>query len=629
MSTPNAPGRGERPGGHGPRGGGPWGGAIGRPVEKAKDFKGSLRRLLGYFRPEGARLLVVLLAAIASTAFNIWSPKILGSATTILFAGMMAKLHGVPGATIDFQAIGRIVEELLLLYGLSAGFALVQQYTMAGVAQRTVYRLRREVQEKLSLLPLRFYDEHPHGDVMSRFVNDFDNIQSTLQQSLTQSVTSVVTLIGVMVMMLSISGVMTLAIFLTLPLSMVIVQAVARRSQRYFLAQQRELGILNAHVEDVYTGHKIVKAFGRERDAIQTFREANERLYAAGWRAQFMSGIIMPLMQSVGNLGFVLVSVIGGVLVTRRAIAIGDVQALIQYSRQFTQPITQLSSIANLIQSTIASSERVFEVLDETEERDAEGAAERMPPPRGAVELRHVHFSYRQGEPVIEDLCLHVSPGETIAIVGPTGAGKTTLVQLLIRFYDLDSGQILIDGVDAARLPRQSVRRLFGMVLQDTWLFHGTIRQNIAYGKEGATEEEIIAAADAAHADHFIRTLPEGYDTVLNEEASNISQGQRQLLTIARAVLSDPPILILDEATSNVDTRTELQIQRAMAALMQGRTTFVIAHRLSTIRDADRILVVHHGRLVEQGRHEELLAAGGFYADLYQSQFAAPEEAVG
>jgi ATP-binding cassette subfamily B protein len=492
---------------------------------------------------------------------------------------------------------------------------------MASVAQKTVYLLRKQVDEKLSRLPLKFFDSRPHGEILSRAVNDMDNISSTLQQSLTQLITSAVTLVGVVVIMLTISPLLSLVVVLTFPLSLLVTTVIAKRSQTYFAQQQRALGHLNGHVEEMYTGHKIVKAFGQESQSIARFDELNEKLYNAGWRAQFVSGMIMPLMMSIGNLGFVFVSVIGGILVTRQAIAIGDVQAFIQYTRQFTQPITQLANIANIIQSTIASAERVFELLDEPEELPDAAAAKVLTSPRGEVQFQHVTFRYKENVPLIEDMNIDVKPGQTIAIVGPTGAGKTTMVNLLMRFYELNSGKILVDGVDITQLKRGDLRRMFGMVLQDTWLFNGTIRENIAYGREGATEEEVIQAAKAAHADRFIRTLPEGYNTVLNEEASNLSQGQKQLLTIARAVLADPAILILDEATSSVDTRTEVYIQKAMGELMKGRTSFVIAHRLSTIRDADLILVMNHGSIIEKGTHKELLAKGGFYADLYNSQF--------
>ncbi|KKO54686.1 ABC transporter ATP-binding protein [Paenibacillus sp. DMB20] len=621
----------KKEGGH-PRGGGPFGGGPhgpGMPAEKAKDFKGTFRRLTGYLKPHSGKLLAVLVAAILSTVFSIVSPKILGEATTKLFEGLMAQRQGVPGAGIDFAAIQEIMLWLAGLYLFSALFGYIQQYVMAGVAQRTVYNLRKEVSEKLNRLPLKYFDARTHGETLSRVTNDMDNISSTLQQSLTQLITSVVTLVGVTVMMLSISPLMTLVVFLTLPMSVIVTMTVAKRSQKQFADQQKHLGQLNGHVEEMYTGHKVVKAFGRERQAIEEFDEVNDKLYNAGWRAQFISGTIMPLMGFIGNIGYVIVSIIGGVLVTRRAIEIGDIQAFIQYSRQFTQPITQLANIANVIQSTIASAERVFEVLDEEEEVAEEKAPKELGHPRGEVQFEHVKFGYNPDKTLIEDMNVDVRQGQTVAIVGPTGAGKTTLVNLLMRFYELGGGRITIDGVDINQMRRSDLRSLFGMVLQDTWLFNGTIRDNIGYGRAGAAEREIVQAAEAAFADHFIRTLPEGYDTVLNEEASNISQGQKQLLTIARAILADPAILILDEATSSVDTRTELYIQKAMKELMQGRTSFVIAHRLSTIRDADLILVMNEGRIIEQGTHEELLMKGGFYADLYNSQFSGAALEVG
>ncbi|HEY8346576.1 MAG TPA: ABC transporter ATP-binding protein [Symbiobacteriaceae bacterium] len=602
--------------------------AVGLPVERAKDFKGTLRRLLRYLRPHCWRLAVVLIAAILSTVFNIVSPKVLGMATTKLFEGMTAKYAGIPGAGVDFGYLSRILLILALLYLISAGFGYIQGFVMAGVAQRTVYDLRQDVNEKLARLPLRFFDSRTHGEILSRVTNDVDIIAGTLQQSLTQLITAMVTLMGVLVMMLSISRLLTFICLLTLPLSALVTVAVARRSQPQFKEQQAALGRLNGHVEEMFTGHKVVKAFGREKASVAEFRRINEELYEAAWRAQFISGIIMPLMNVINNIGYVAICVVGGILVTRQALPIGDIQAFMQYSRQFTHPIVQTANIVNIIQATVAAAERVFELLDEQEvEPDPRHPVVVPHPPRGEVVFEHVTFGYKPGQPVIRDLNLRVEPGKLVAIVGPTGAGKTTLVNLLMRFYEIDSGRITIDGVDIRQMSREQLRRMFGMVLQDTWLFSGTIRENIAYGRPDATEEEIIRAARAAHADHFIRTLPEGYDTVLNEEASNISQGQRQLLTIARAILADPPVLILDEATSNVDTRTELHIQRAMKALMKGRTSFVIAHRLSTIEDADVILVMNEGQIVEQGTHQELLARGGFYAELYNSQFAGAEVA--
>jgi ATP-binding cassette, subfamily B, multidrug efflux pump len=628
--------RAQRPGdaGPGPMGRGGWG-AMGRPVEKAKDFQGTLKRLLGYFLPQKYRLMIVLGTAIIGTVFNIVGPKILGLATTKLFEGLIAKYQAIlrhqPVPSVDFGYIGRILLILLGLYVISAIFLYIQQYVMAGVAQRTMYQLRKEVDEKLSRLPLKFFDSRTHGEVMSRAVNDMDNLSTTLQQSITQLITSVVTLLGVIVVMLTISPLLSLIVVLTLPLSLVVTMGIAKRSQEYFRRQQRALGDLNGHVEEMYTGHKIVKAFGRGGQSVAEFTERNEKLYNAGWRAQFVSGIIMPLMRFIGNIGYVFVAVVGGIMVTRNAIAIGDVQAFIQYAQQFTQPITQLANIANVIQSAMASAERIFELLDEQQEIPETAFAKVIERPDGVVQFEHVRFGYQEDAILMEDMNIDVQPGQMIAIVGPTGAGKTTLVNLLMRFYEVNSGRILVDGVDITQIRRGALRRMFGMVLQDAWLFNGTIRANIAYGREGATEEEIIRAAKAAYADHFIRTLPQGYSTVLNEEATNISQGQKQLLTIARAFLADPEILILDEATSSVDTRTEMQIQKAMAELMKGRTSFVIAHRLSTIRDADLILVMNHGTIVEKGTHEELLAKNGFYADLYNSQFTGRtllEEAV-
>src|SRR5713226_5974172 len=618
--------------------GGAWG-AMGRPVEKPKDFKGTALRLLGYFLPQKFLMLIVLITAIIGTVFNIVGPKILGLAITKLANGLIAKIRFqfsphpptavAPG--IDFGYIAMVLLILLGLYIISSVFMYVQQYVMAGVAQRTMYRLRREVDEKLSRLPLKYFDTRTHGEIMSRAVNDMDNLSTTLQQSITQLISSFVTLLGVIVLMLTISPLLSLIVLLTFPLSLVVTMGIAKRSQNYFRRQQRALGELNGHVEEMYAGHKIVKAFGREGQSIAEFNERNDKLYDAGWRAQFVSGIIMPLMRFIGNIGYVFVAVVGGIMVTKNAITIGDVQAFIQYAQQFTQPITQMANFANVIQSAMASAERIFELLDEQEEIQEAVDAKVIEHPEGEVQFQHVRFGYKEDAILMEDMNIDVQPGQMIAIVGPTGAGKTTLVNLLMRFYEVDSGQILVDGVDITEIKRGELRRTFGMVLQDTWLFNGTIRANIAYGRDGATEREIIRAARAAYADHFIRTLPEGYNTVLNEDATNISQGQKQLLTIARAFLADPEILILDEATSSVDTRTEILIQKAMSELMKGRTSFVIAHRLSTIRDADLILVMDHGSIIEEGTHEELLAKNGFYADLYNSQFTGrtlQEEAV-
>ena len=626
--------RTQRPGMQGgPMGRGGWG--LGQPVEKAKDFKGTARRLLGYFLPQKFLLMIVLIAAIIGTVFNIVGPKILGLATTKLFEGIVAKIRAhylhIPAPGVDFGYIGTVLLILLGLYVVSSIFMYIQQYIMAGVAQRTMYQLRKEVDEKLSRLPLKYFDTRTHGEIMSRAVNDMDNLATTLQQSITQLIISIVTLLGVIVMMLTISPLLSLVVVLTLPLSLFVTIGIAKRSQKNFRRQQRSLGELNGHVEEMYSGHKIVKAFGREEQSVSEFNRLNEKLYDAGWRAQFASGIIMPLMRFIGNIGYVFVAVIGSIMVTRNAIAIGDVQAFIQYAQQFTQPITQLANFANVIQSAMASAERIFELLDEQEEVPEAVDAKVIEHPDGAVQFDHVKFGYSEDNILMQDMNIDVQPGQMIAVVGPTGAGKTTLVNLLMRFYEVNDGRILVDGVDIRDMKRGALRRTFGMVLQDTWLFNGTIRDNIAYGRENASEAEIVQAAKAAYADHFIRTQPEGYSFVLNEDATNISQGQRQLLTIARAFLADPEILILDEATSSVDTRTEMQIQKAMASLMKGRTSFVIAHRLSTIRDADMILVMNHGTIIEKGTHEGLLAANGFYADLYNSQFtgrALLEEAV-
>lgn len=620
MSTPAPVGRQQAPPpnmfGRGPMGG------VGMPVQKAKNFKATLARLVAYLRPHRQALAVVVLAGVVATVFSVVGPKILGRATTLIFEGYVAKRMGVPGAGVDFDAVVSILLQLVVMYLISGVFQYLQQYLMAGVAQKTVYAIRREVQAKFERLPLAFYDARPRGEILSRAVNDLDAISGTLQQNLTQLLTSVLTVLGVIVMMLTISWLLTLVVVLTLPLSVVIVARIAKRSQAHFVRQQKALGALNAHVSEMYGGHTVVTAFGHEERAIKTFNALNQEYYEGAWRAQFVSGAIMPVMFFVGNLGYILTAVIGSVLVTRRSISIGDVQAFIQYTRQFSMPIGQLSGIANSIQLTIVSAERVFELLDEAEEQPDAADATVLDRPRGRVQFDDVAFSYKPDAPLIEGMSIDIAPGRMVAIVGPTGAGKTTLVNLLMRFYEVNGGAIRIDSTPITTIRRGALRRTFGMVLQDTWLFSGTIRENIAYGREHATEAEIVNAARAAQADHFIRTLPENYDTVINEEASNLSQGQKQLLTIARAFLADPAVLILDEATSSVDTRTEVLIQKAMAELMRGRTTFVIAHRLSTIRNADLILMMEHGRIVEQGTHDELLAARGRYAELYRSQFS-------
>ncbi|MDD3699051.1 MAG: ABC transporter ATP-binding protein [Atribacterota bacterium] len=636
------------------RGGG--GGRRAMPVEKAKDFKGTLKRLIAYLKPQAVLLLMVIIFTALSVIFTIFAPRIMGEATNELFEGVMSKylpadmtkeqaiaelkakgqdqlaemlsaMDVTPGKGVDFNALLRILLILLTVYLLAAFFQWLQQYTMAGVAQNTVYRLRRDIDTKLARLPLKYYDNHPHGDILSRVTNDVDNIAHTLQQSITQVIHAVVTVIGVLIMMFSISPLLSWISLAIIPLSLLVTMFVVRRSQKYFIAQWDSTGALNGHIEEAFTGHNIIEAFNQQDKTIERFDEENERVYEASFKAQFISGIIRPAINFLNNVNYVVICVVGGIRVATGLITLGGVQAFIQYSRRFTQPVIQVASITNVLQSTVASAERVFELLDEEEEiPDTENPVV-LENVKGHVRFEHVYFSYHPDTPLIEDLNLDAQPGQTVAIVGPTGAGKTTLVNLLMRFYEIDSGRITIDGVDIRDMRRDDLRKIFGMVLQDTWLFNGTIRDNIAYGKEGATDEEIVAAAQAAYVDHFIRTLPQGYDTVLTEDASNISQGQKQLLTIARAFLADPKILILDEATSSVDTRTEMLIQKAMAELRQGRTSFVIAHRLSTIRDADTILVMNQGRIVEQGNHEELMATRGFYYDLYMSQFLSPVSA--
>jgi ATP-binding cassette subfamily B multidrug efflux pump len=756
------------------RHGGP-GGALGRPVEKAKDFRGTLRRLIKYLAPQRVSLIIVMIFAILSTIFTVVSPKILGNATNYLTDGIVAKatlsglgkaqdgikqmyagltqaetqaetqaraavaqqfaakfggtvpdaakqaladaqnaaaaqaksavrkafmdkagldetslsvlgeMAGIPsfsstadygakadnvsrfislghklpaslassntsgksvnnkaksmsqtdidravkdiretGGNIPLGLIGKVLLWLLAIYLLSSLFTFLMQFIMSSTAQKVVYDMRRQVDQKLGRLPLSYYDSHQNGEILSRMTNDIDTISSTLQQSLTQLITSVMQIIGYVIMMLSVSPILTLIVMLTLPMYIFTTMFIAKRSQKYFSAQQKQLGELSGHTEEMYTGHRIVKAFGHEEESVATFEQLNDGLYTAGWKAQFLSGVMQPVMNFISNIGYVIICVVGGIFVTQNRLNVGDITAFISYSRSFSMPIIQTANIANIIQSTIACAERVFEVLDEKEEiQDSEDSAV-IESPRGDVAFEHVDFSYVKTEPLIKDMCLDVSRGETVAIVGPTGAGKTTLVNLLMRFYEIDGGRITFDGTDIRSLKRGGLRRMFGMVLQDTWLFSGTIEDNIRYGRMDATHDEIVASARAAHADHFIRSLPDGYNTVLGEEASNISQGERQLLTIARALLADPAVLILDEATSSVDTRTEVLIQKAMGTLMKGRTNFVIAHRLSTIRDAKMILVMNHGSIIEKGTHEELISKGGFYADMYMSQFSAP-----
>lgn len=597
---------------HGPHG--PHGHGRG-PVEKAKDAKGTFFRLLGFLRPEAAKIAVVLVCGIIATCFNILAPAQLGQATTTIFNGV------VGGSGIDFPALRYLLATVLGLYLVYSVFTYLQSFIMARVTQNVVYRLRQTTEEKLNRIPLSFFDSHSKGDVLSRVVNDIDLVSSTLQDSLTQVVTAFITLVGVLVMMIVISPLMTLIALCTLPISVVITAFVAKRSQRFYLAQQTSLGALDAHIEETYGGHTEVRAFTHEKSAIADFERVNNEYFGHAWRAQFMSGLIRPIMNFVGNLAYVAVCVVGAWQVLVGAIGVGDIQAFAQYMRNFTSPIAQIASIFNIIQATLAGAERVFEVLDQPEMKDESDMPRHEKAVDGAVEFEHVRFGYMPGKPVIHDLSVTVEPGQTVAIVGPTGAGKSTLVNLLMRFYEIDGGSIRLDGVDIRDIRRRDLRGHFGMVLQDTWLFNGTIRENIAYGVDEACEEDIVRVAKAACADHFIRTLPDGYDTVINEEASNISAGQRQLLTIARALLADPEILILDEATSSIDTRTERLVQQAMGKLMEGRTSFVIAHRLSTIREADVILVLRDGDIVEQGTHEELLSADGFYAELYNSQF--------
>ena len=598
---------------------GRMGGRHGMSTEKAKDFKGTMKKLMGYLTQYKIGLLLVVIFAIGSTIFNIAGPKILGKATTELFHGLISKVSG--GSGIDFDKIAKILIGLMCLYVCSALFSFIQGYIMTGVSQKLTYRMRKEISEKIDRLPMGYFDKMTHGEILSRITNDVDTLSQSLNQSATQVITSVATIIGVLVMMLSISPLMTVIAILILPLSMGLIGMIVKRSQRYFKEQQEYLGYVNGQVEEVYGGHNIVKAFNKEDDVIDEFDRDNDRLYRSAWKSQFLSGMMMPIMQFVGNLGYVAVVILGGYLAIKKAIEVGDIQSFIQYVRNFTQPIQQVAQVANMLQSTAAASERVFEFLGEPEEEAAPENPVVLKNPEGAVEFEHVHFGYNPEHTIIHDFSVKVEPGQKIAIVGPTGAGKTTMVKLLMRFYDVSGGSIKVDGHDIREFDRGELRRMFGMVLQDTWLFKGSIEDNIRYGKLDATHEDVVKAADAAYAHRFIQTLPGGYGMELNEEASNVSQGQKQLLTIARAILADPKILILDEATSSVDTRTEVRIQKAMDNLMKGRTSFIIAHRLSTIRDADLILVMKEGDIVEMGRHEELLAKNGFYADLYNSQF--------
>ena len=628
-----APRRGFGPpgGGHGP------GGPMGVPGEKAKDFKGAIRKLGAHLARYKGRIAIVVLFAIASTVFAIVGPKILGNATTELFNGIMNKISDT-GEGINFAGIARTLLMLLGLYLISLGFSYAQGWIMSGVAMKVTYNLRNDIAKKINRLPLSYYDKTTHGEVLSRLTNDVDTLSQSLNQSLTQMITSVATFIGILAMMFSISWSMTLIALVSIPLSLGFIILIVKRSQKYFTEQQEYLGHLNGHIEEMYGGHMVMKAFNGEEESLKEFDKQNDTLYRSAWKSQFLSGLMMPVMLVMSNLGFVAVSVLGGWLAIQGKLNVGDIQAFIQYVRQFNQPLSQLANISNVLQSTAAAAERVFAFLEESEEV-AETPLVRLNSDddipdtdtaihvQGSVQFAHVHFGYTPDKTIINDFSAIVQPGQKVAIVGPTGAGKTTIVKLLMRFYDVNSGAILVDGYNINQFSRGELRSLFGMVLQDTWLYNGTIKDNIRYGRLNATDEEVIAAAKAAQVHHFVRTLPDGYNMVLNEEATNVSQGQKQLLTIARAILADPKILILDEATSSVDTRTEVLIQKAMDNLMKGRTSFVIAHRLSTIRNADRILCMKDGDIVEQGTHEELMALNGFYAKLYNSQFETAESA--
>ena len=602
---------------------GPMGHGHGMSGEKAKDFKSAMKRLFQYMKKYRIQLGIMIVFAVGSTIFSIVGPKILGKATTELFDGLMSKISG--GKGIDFGKIGAILLWTLGLYLVSAAFSFIQGWIMTGISNQVTYNLRKDISGKINRLPMKYFESRTHGEILSRITNDVDTLQMSINQSFTQFITSVTMLIGVFVMMLSINVWMTLAALLILPVSMTIISKVMKRSQKYFQAQQKYLGDVNGQIEEIYSGQQVVKAFNKEEDVIRNFEETNEKLYTSAWRSQFFSGMMMPIMQFVGNLGYVMVALLGGVMVIKGKVMVGDIQAFFQYIRNFTQPIQQIAQVTNLLQSSAAAAERVFEFLDEEEEDQTVEHPADIQNIQGNVEARHVAFGYQPDHLIIHDFSGYVKAGQKVAIVGPTGAGKTTMIKLLMRFYDVNSGEILIDRHNVKEFNRSQLRELFGMVLQDTWLFHGTIMENIRYGRLDATDEEVIAAAKAAHAHHFIMSQPGGYQMMLNEETSNISQGQKQLLTIARAILANNKILILDEATSSVDTRTEERIQAAMDNLMRGRTSFVIAHRLSTIRDADLILVMKDGDIIEQGTHDSLLAEGGFYANLYNSQFEKAE----
>jgi ATP-binding cassette subfamily B multidrug efflux pump len=608
----------------GRRGGGPMGGgpmAMMRKGEKARDFKGTMKKLAGYLGQYKLVIMIVWILAISSTILSIAGPKILGKATTALFSGVMAKLAGT--GSIDFTIIGHYILITLVLYSFSSVLSYIQGWIMSDVSMKITYRFRKDIAEKINRMPLKYFDGTNHGEVLSRITNDVDTVSQSLNQSLTQIITSVTTVVGVLIMMLSISWQMTLVALAMLPISLGVIGAIVSRSQVFFKRQQDYLGHINGHVEEMYGSHVVVKAFNGEAKSVEQFDQINGTLYDSAWKSQFLSGMMMPIMNFVGNLGYVVICILGGYLAIKGTVTIGDIQAFIQYVRSFTQPITQIANISNTLQQTMAAAERVFEFLAESEETPDTTTPVQCNTGPGRVDFKNVHFGYSPDKIIINDFTFYAEPGSKIAIVGPTGAGKTTMVKLLMRFYDVNDGEILVDGHNIKDYLRGDLRCMFGMVLQDTWLYNGTIMENIRYGRSGATDDEVIAAAKAAHADHFIRTLPEGYKMVLNEETTNISQGQMQLLTIARAILADPRMLILDEATSSVDTHTEVLIQKAMDTLMKGRTSFIIAHRLSTIRDADWILVMNNGDIVEQGKHEKLLAKKGFYADLYNSQFEA------
>ncbi len=615
MSNPKTQRRG--PMGHGP-------GAMGAG-EKAKDFKGTMKTLLSYLGKYRFAIILVVVFAIGSAAFSIIGPKLLGNATTEIFEGLIGKITGQGG--IDFGVIGSTLIFLLFLYAVSAIFSFIQGILMTNVSQKVSYQLRKALSEKIHRIPMKYFDGKTHGEVLSRVTNDIDTLSQSLNQSMTQVITSITTVIGVLIMMFSISWLMTLVALLILPLSLFLVAGVVKKSQKYFQAQQEYLGHVNGQVEEVYSGHSIVRAFNREEEVVKEFNQYNNTLYESAWKSQFLSGMMMPIMTFIGNISYVIISILGGYLAVKQTITVGDIQSFIQYVRSFNQPIAQVAQVANMLQSTAAAAERVFEFLNEEEEDQTVANPVHIDNLEGNVTFDHVRFGYIPEKTIIHDFSAKIEQGQKIAIVGPTGAGKTTMIKLLMRFYDVTDGAILIDGHNVKDFNRSELRDMFGMVLQDTWLFNGSIMENIRYGRVEATDEEVIAAAKSAHAHHFIKTLPAGYQMELNEEASNVSQGQKQLLTIARAILADPKILILDEATSSVDTRTEVRIQKAMDNLMRGRTSFVIAHRLSTIRDADLILVMKDGDIVEQGNHEQLLEKNGFYAELYNSQFERKETA--